>query len=84
MYPHRSLCTLDYYLVLRDVIAFTIRKPTRMQGSACVRVMTTLHGSTPFLWRCAGVCVLSEGTIIFFSTRDPLKSTHFFFFLESP
>ncbi|RVW61034.1 hypothetical protein CK203_045825 [Vitis vinifera] len=30
---------------------FSIRKPLGKRGSACVEVMTTLHGSTPSLWR---------------------------------
>ncbi|KAL6316085.1 hypothetical protein AAG906_015601 [Vitis piasezkii] len=46
MHPHLSLCTLDYPRVLRDGRAFTIKKPLGTQGSACVEVMTTLHGST--------------------------------------
>ena len=48
-----------------------------MRSSAGVEVMTTLHGSTPSLQRCAGGCALSESTIV--STRDPLKSTPFSF-----
>ena len=44
-----------------------------MRGSACVEVMTTLHGSVPSLWRRAEGCVPSEGMIA--SARDPLKST---------
>ena len=45
-----------------------------MRGSACVEVMTTLHGSAPSLWRRVEDCVLLEGMII--SARDLLKSTH--------
>ena len=81
MYPHCSLCTLDYYLVLRDVIAFTIRKPPRMRGSACVMVMTTLHGSTPFLWRCARVCIPSVRS--FFLYQGSFKVHTFFFSFQS-
>ena len=47
------------------------------RGSACVEVMTTLHGSAPSLQRRAEGCVPPEGTIA--STRDPLKSTNFLF-----
>ena len=51
-----------------------------MRGSACVEVMTTLHGSAPSLWRRVEDCVPPEGTIAF--ARDLLKSTHFL--LEPP
>ncbi|KAL6345675.1 hypothetical protein AAG906_017411 [Vitis piasezkii] len=30
---------------------FAIKKPLGKRGSACVEVMTTLHGSTPSIWR---------------------------------
>ncbi|KAL6315422.1 hypothetical protein AAG906_000536 [Vitis piasezkii] len=45
-----------------------------MRGSACVEVMTTLHGSAPSLRRRAEGCIPSEGMIA--SARDLLKSTH--------
>ena len=45
-----------------------------MRGSACVEVMTTLHGNTPSLRGRVEGCVPPEGTIA--STRDVLKSTH--------
>ncbi|KAL6334023.1 hypothetical protein AAG906_000077 [Vitis piasezkii] len=35
-----------------------------MRGSACVEVMTTLHGRAPSLRRCAEGCVPSEGRLI--------------------
>ena len=44
-----------------------------MRGSACVEVMTTLHGSAPSLWRRVEGCVPSEDMIA--STRDLLKSS---------
>ncbi|RVW66480.1 hypothetical protein CK203_065096 [Vitis vinifera] len=44
-----------------------------MRGSACVEVMTTLHGSAPSLRRRAEGCIPPEGMIA--STRDTLKST---------
>ena len=44
-----------------------------MRGSACVDVMSTLHGSAPSLLRRAEGCVPLEGTIA--SARDILKST---------
>ncbi|KAL6314910.1 hypothetical protein AAG906_029129 [Vitis piasezkii] len=37
------------------------RNPLGCRGSACVEVMTTLHGSAPSLRRCAEGCVPSEG-----------------------
>ena len=43
------------------------------QCSACVGVMTTLHGSAPSFRRRAGGCVPSDGTIAF--AMDLLKST---------
>ena len=51
-----------------------------MQGSACVEVMITLHGSAPSLWRRAEGCIPLEGMIA--SARDLLKST--IFLLEPP
>ena len=42
---------------------FHHRKPPRMRGSACVEVMTTLHGSAPSLRRRAEGCVPLEGMI---------------------
>ena len=42
-----------------------------------MEVMTTLHGSAPFLQRREEGCVPSKGTIA--STRDPLKSTSLLF-----
>ena len=54
--------------------------PLGCRGSACVEVMTTLHGSSPSLRRRAEGCVPPEGTIA--SARDILKSTHFL--LEPP
>ncbi|KAL6325933.1 hypothetical protein AAG906_038424 [Vitis piasezkii] len=38
-----------------------IRNPLGCQGSACVEVMTTLHGSAPSLRRRAEGCVPSKG-----------------------
>ncbi|RVW67968.1 hypothetical protein CK203_064205 [Vitis vinifera] len=57
-----------------------LRNPLGTRGSACVEVMTTLHGSTPSPWRRAEGCVPSEGTIA--SARDPL--THPFYLIEPP
>ena len=39
-----------------------------------MEVMTTLHGSAPFLRRRVEGCIPSEGMIV--SARDLLKSTH--------
>ncbi|KAL6347367.1 hypothetical protein AAG906_017106 [Vitis piasezkii] len=55
-----------------------LSNPLGKRGSACVEVMTTLHGSTPFPWRRAKGWVLSKGTIA--SARDPL--THPFYLLK--
>ena len=57
-----------------------LRNPLGTRGSACVEVMTTLHGSTPSPWRRAEGCVPPEGTIA--SARDPL--THPFYPIEPP
>ncbi|KAL6348453.1 hypothetical protein AAG906_007385 [Vitis piasezkii] len=38
-----------------------LRNPLGTRGSACVEVMTTLHGSTPSPWRRAEGCVPPEG-----------------------
>ena len=43
-------------------------EPPGMRGSACVEVMTTLHGSAPSLRRHAKGCVPSKGMIT--SARD--------------
>ncbi|RVW20337.1 hypothetical protein CK203_116412 [Vitis vinifera] len=50
MHPHHSLCTLVDHRALRVLRGFTIG-PLGMRGSACVEVMTTLHGSAPSLRR---------------------------------
>ena len=42
-----------------------------MRDSACVEMMTTLHGNTPSFWRRAEGCVPQDGTIA--SARDLLK-----------
>ena len=56
-----------------------LRNTLGKQGSACVEVMTTLHGSTPSSQRCIEGCVLLEGMIA--SARDPL--THPFCLIDS-
>ncbi|RVW71161.1 hypothetical protein CK203_059830 [Vitis vinifera] len=53
------------------------RNPLGCQGSACVEVMTTLHGSASSLRRHEEGCVSLEGMIA--SVRDPLKSTSLLF-----
>ena len=60
---------------LRVLRGFTIGNPLGCRGSACVEVMTTLHGSTPSLLRRAKGCIPPEGMIV--SARNLLKSTHF-------
>ncbi|KAL6343222.1 hypothetical protein AAG906_021133 [Vitis piasezkii] len=54
-------------------VAFTIGNPLGCRGSACVKVMTILHGSPPSLQRRAKGCLPPEGMIV--SARDTLKST---------
>ncbi|RVW88953.1 Retrovirus-related Pol polyprotein from transposon 17.6 [Vitis vinifera] len=49
-----------------------LRNPLGTRGSACVEVMTTLHGSTPSLWRRAEGCVPPEGEFIVTSLDSPL------------
>ncbi|RVW85036.1 hypothetical protein CK203_037649 [Vitis vinifera] len=57
-----------------------LENPLGTRESACVEVMTTLHGSTLSSWRRAEGCVPPEGTIT--SARDPL--THSFYLIEPP
>ena len=57
-----------------------LRNSLRTRESACVEVMTTLHGSTSSPWRRAEGCVPSEGMIAF--DKDPL--THPFYLIEPP
>ncbi|KAL6342263.1 hypothetical protein AAG906_006888 [Vitis piasezkii] len=40
-----------------DILAFTIGNPLGCRGSACVKVMTILHGSPPSLQRRAKGCL---------------------------
>ncbi|KAL6325037.1 hypothetical protein AAG906_022127 [Vitis piasezkii] len=46
------------------VTGFTIGNPLGCRGSACVEVMTTLHGSAPSLRRRAEGCVPTEGSML--------------------
>ena len=52
--------------------ALAIGNPLGCRGSACVEVMTTLHGSAPSLRRRAEGCIPLEGMITF--ARDPLTN----------
>ncbi|RVW57117.1 DEAD-box ATP-dependent RNA helicase 51 [Vitis vinifera] len=61
-------------LGIPDVDWMRQKEPPGMRGSACVEVMTTLHGSAPSLRRRAEGCIPPEGMIA--SARDILKSTH--------
>ncbi|KAL6348492.1 hypothetical protein AAG906_008947 [Vitis piasezkii] len=61
MHPHHSLCTLVDHRALRVSRGFTIGNPLGCRGSACVEVMTTLHGSAPSLRRHVEGCVPLEG-----------------------
>ncbi|KAL6327829.1 hypothetical protein AAG906_026503 [Vitis piasezkii] len=56
----RSLKTFDFR-ALRVLRGFTIGNPLGCRGSACVDVMSTLHGSAPSLRRRAEGCVPLEG-----------------------
>ena len=42
-----------------------------------MEVMTTLHGSTPFPWRCAEDCIPPRGMIVF--VKDPLTYPFLFY-----
>nr|CAN76697.1 hypothetical protein VITISV_009720 [Vitis vinifera] len=48
-----------------------LRNPLGTRGSACVEVMTTLHGSAPSPWRCAEGCVPPKGEFIVTSLDSP-------------
>ena len=80
MHPHIHY-TLSLFLSAGVERAFTIGRPLGCRGSACVEVMTTLHGSTPSLRRRVGGCVPLEGTIA--PARDPFKRLPTLVFLES-
>ncbi|RVW84660.1 Retrovirus-related Pol polyprotein from transposon opus [Vitis vinifera] len=56
----------------------SLGNPLGTRESACVEVMTTLHGSTPSPWRHVEGCIPPEGTIA--SARDPL--TRPFYLIE--
>ena len=49
--------------------SFHHRNPLGCRGSACVEVMTTLHGSAPSLRRRTEGCVPPKGMIA--SSKDP-------------
>ena len=72
---------LVYSRVLRVVRAFTIGFPLGCRESACVEVMTTLHGSASSLRRRVEGCIPLEGTIT--PTMDPFKRPTLVF-LEPP
>ncbi|RVW23611.1 hypothetical protein CK203_095822 [Vitis vinifera] len=65
---------VDWSPIIEDLYSPELGNPLGCRGSACVDVMTTLHGSAPSLRRRAEGCILSEGMIP--SIRDLLKSTH--------
>ena len=60
---HTFTVHLVYSWVLKVMRAFIICCPLGCRGSACVELMTTLHGSSPFLQRRIEDCVPLEGTI---------------------
>ena len=64
MHPHIHFI-LSFSLSIESSKSLHHRKnPLGCRGSACVEVMTTLHGSTPFLRRSVRGCVPLEGTIV--------------------
>ncbi|RVW76932.1 hypothetical protein CK203_051537 [Vitis vinifera] len=65
---------VDWSPIIEDLYSPELGNPLGCRGSACVEVMTTLHGSTPSLLRRAEGCVPLEGMNS--SARDLLKSTH--------
>ena len=77
MHPH--ICfTHSFIISVESSESFHHRKtPLRCQGRACVDVMTTLHGSTPYLRRRVRGSVPLEGTIPL--PRDPSNDHPFSF-----
>ena len=69
MHPH-VYYTCGLSLSVENSESLYHRPPLGCRGSACVEVMTTLHGSAPSLRRRVGGCVSLEGTIAF--ARGPL------------
>ncbi|KAL6332110.1 hypothetical protein AAG906_020792 [Vitis piasezkii] len=65
---------VDWSPIIEDLYSPELGNPLGCRGSACVEVMSTLHGSAPSLRRRAEGCVPREGTIA--SARDLLKSTY--------
>ncbi|RVW21434.1 hypothetical protein CK203_108817 [Vitis vinifera] len=52
---------VDWSPIIKDLYSPDLGNPLGCRGSACVEVMTTLHGSAPSLRRHAGGCVPPEG-----------------------
>ena len=69
MHP-RVHCTRILFLSAENNDILYHRPPLGCRGSACVEVMTTLHGSAPSLRKRVGGCIPLEGTIS--SSRDPI------------
>ncbi|RVW66476.1 hypothetical protein CK203_065087 [Vitis vinifera] len=65
---------VDWSPIIEDLYSPELGNPLGCRGSACVEVMTTLHGSTPSLFEACRGLRTAEGTIA--SARDLLKSTH--------
>ncbi|RVW73078.1 hypothetical protein CK203_058724 [Vitis vinifera] len=65
---------VDWSPIIEDLYSPELGNPLGCRGSACVEVMTTLHGSTPSLFEACRWLRTAEGTIA--SARDLLKSTH--------
>ena len=61
-------------LSVKSSRGFTIGNPLGCRGSACVEMITILHGSAPSLRKREEGSISSEGMIAF--ARDLLKSTH--------
>ncbi|RVX00889.1 hypothetical protein CK203_026447 [Vitis vinifera] len=65
---------VDWSPIIEDLYSPELGNPLGCRGSACVEVMTTLHGSTPSLFEACRGLRTAEGMIA--SARDLLKSTH--------
>ena len=70
MHPHIHY-TPSLFLSVESSESLYHRLPPGCRGSACVELMTTLHGSASSLRRRVGGCVPLEGTIA--PARDPFK-----------
>ncbi|RVW77176.1 hypothetical protein CK203_054265 [Vitis vinifera] len=54
----------DWSSIFEDLYSLELGNPLGCRGSACVEVMTTLHGSASSLRRSAEGCVSLEGLVL--------------------